>query len=108
MLGEQESIIMPDTKLSTKIDNPKIHEIFDMSGGVQTMTSPFLNRKTELQGAINAVTTKLGGLTKVPGYVQKGDDLTSTTSTSTSTSTTSTSTSTSTTTSTSTSTTTTA
>ena len=84
------------------------YTIDDLSGGLQTKTTYFLNRKNELQDALNVVTTKLGGISKRPGYTQKGDDLTSTTTTSTSTSTTTTSTSTTTTTSTSTSTSTTA
>ena len=86
----------------------KVYPISDMSGGTQTKTTVFLNRSNELQESLNAVVSKLGGISKRPGYAQKGSDLTSTTSTSTSTSTTSTSTSTTTTTSTSTSTTTTA
>lgn len=86
----------------------RVYPIDDLSGGLQTKTTTFLNRENELQESLNAVTTKIGGITKRPGYAQKGDDLTSTTTTSTSTSTTTTSTSTSTTTTTSTSTTTTA
>ena len=86
----------------------KPYTIEDLSGGVQTKTTFFLNKKNELQDSLNALSTKLGGKSKRPGYAQKGNDLTSTTTTSTSTSTTSTSTSTTTTTSTSTSTTTTA
>lgn len=92
----------------TRIDlqpQEKVHTIQDLSGGVQTKTTPFLNRKNELQSSLNALTTKLGGIAKRPGYAQRGNDLTSTTSTSTSTSTTSTSTSTTTSTSTSTTTT---
>lgn len=82
----------------------KPYTVEDMSGGVQTKTTFFLNKKNELQDSLNALSTKLGGKSKRPGYIQKGTDLTSTTTTSTSTSTTSTSTSTSTTTTTSTST----
>lgn len=85
-----------------------VYTIDDLSGGVQTKTTVFLNRNNELQDSLNNITVKLGGASKRAGYTQKGDDLTSTTTTSTSTSTTSTSTSTSTTTTTSTSTTTTA
>ena len=86
----------------------KVDSIDDLSGGVQTKTTTFLNRANELQESLNVITSKLGGISKRPGYAQKGSDLTSTTTTSTSTSTTSTSTSTTTTTSTSSSTTTTA
>lgn len=86
----------------------KVYPIDDLSGGVQTKTTPFLNRPNELQDSLNAINSKIGGVSKRPGYTQRGEDLTSTTTTSTSTSTTTTSTSTSTTTSTSTSTTTTA
>lgn len=86
----------------------KPYTIDSLASGVQTKTTFFLNKKDELQDSLNALSSKLGGKSKRPGYIQKGTDLTSTTTTSTSTSTTSTSTSTTTTTTTSTSTTTTA
>ncbi len=96
---------MPELKQNR---SQRPYTIEDLSGGVQTKTTFFLNKKNELQDSLNALSSKLGGKSKRPGYVQKGSDLTSTTTTSTSTSTTSTSTSTTTSTTTSTSTTTTA
>ena len=97
-----------DELTKQKQKKESIYSILDLSGGLQTKTTFFLNKKNELQDSLNALSTKLGGKSKRPGYSQKASDLTSTTTTSTSTSTTSTSTSTSTTTTTSTSTTTTA
>jgi hypothetical protein len=86
----------------------KIHVVDDFSGATQTTTSRFLRKTNELTGSLNARFKNIGGVGIREGYLQSGNDLTSTTTTSSSTSTTTTTTSTSTSTSSSTSTTTTA
>ena len=71
----------------------KAYPIEDLSGGMQTTSTPFQRKENELGYAQNADFGEVGGVGKAPGYSQEGSDLTSTTSTSTSTSTTTTSTS---------------
>ncbi len=93
---------MPD------LQNEQIIEINDLSKGLQDKTTEFLQQPGELNEAINARYDTIGSVKKGQGYVQQGNNLTSTTTTSTSSSTTTTSTSTSSSTSSSTSTTTTA
>lgn len=73
-------------------------------GTIQRKTNRFQAKEDEAWNAGNVDTIEIGSIKKKQGYVQRGDDLTSTTSTSSSSSTTTTSTSTSTTTSTTTST----
>jgi len=77
-------------------------QIFDFSGGVQTKTTKFLRRVSEVEHAVNVDLETIGGISKRKGYTQKGPTFTSTTTsttttTSTSSSTTTTSTSTTTT-----------
>jgi len=86
----------------------KVHVLADFSGAVQTTTSRFLQKDNELSASLNARYKNVGAVGIRDGYLQSGEDLTSTTTTSTSTSTTTTTTSTSTSSSSSTSTTTTA
>jgi hypothetical protein len=83
-------------------------DIADLSGGVQSKTTEFLQKQNEQEDAQNTRYDSVGGIKRSLGYEQIGSDLTSTTSTSTSSSTTTTSTSSSSSTSSSTSTTTTA
>lgn len=77
--------------------------LFDVSGGIQRITTKFLPSQNQVELSVNAQFDRIGGVEKVPGYSQLGNTIT-TSSTSTSTSTTSSSTSTSTSTSSSTST----
>ncbi|MCK9371511.1 hypothetical protein M0R04_16475 [Candidatus Dojkabacteria bacterium] len=89
-------------------ENEKEFLIEDLSGGMQAASTEFLSKQNEVEYAGNTDFGKVGAISKSLGYLQRENDLTSSTSTSTSSSTTTTSTSTSTSSSTSTSTTTTA
>lgn len=76
------------------MENEQATPLDDWSGGVQRGSTRFLKNNNELWESENARYSKqVGGITKSDGYLQRGNDLTSTTSTSTSSSTTTTSTS---------------
>lgn len=94
---------MPDLDKDTKSA-----VVDDFSKGIQRKSTRFQQAPSEVNAAENVTFDPIGGFGKKLGYIQQGDDLTSTTSTSTSSSTTTTSTSSSTSSSSSTSTTTTA
>lgn len=72
--------------------------ISDFSGAVQRKSTKFLKAKNEVVDANNARFFRTGGISKAPGYTQKGNDLaiTNTSTSSSTSSSTSTSTSTST------------
>lgn len=74
-------------------------EIQDLSGGIQRKTTKFLQSTNQVNLAVNADFSRLGGVQKIAGYEQVGNAVT-TTSTSTTSSTSSTTSSTSSTTST--------
>lgn len=76
-------------------EQEKFTTLSDLSGGVQSKTTEFLQKANEQEDAQNARYDTTGGIKRSLGYAKIGSDLTSTTSTSTSSSTTTTSTSTS-------------
>ena len=80
--------------VKTDLEGEQIVEISDLSKGLQDKTTEFLQQPGELNEAINARYDTIGSVKKGQGYMQQGNQLTSTSSTSTSTSTTTTSTST--------------
>lgn len=67
--------------------NEKVLPIDNISGGIQRKTTKFTVRPNEVEFAVNADFSRIGGVQKVKGYSQKGNDFPTTSSTSTSTST---------------------
>jgi len=60
----------------------------DFSGGRQTKTTKFMQAANEVDSAVNAIFSRIGGVEKVTGMLKIGNNVTvTTTSTSTSTST---------------------
>jgi len=79
--------------------NEKTYEVTDLSGGIQRKTTKFLQKENQVDLAVNADFSRIGGVQKIAGYSQLGSAITTTsTSTSTSSSTTTSSSSSSTTT----------